>query len=149
MSGARTPAALPIRQISALQSRSMITGIEHVAIASPDPERLAQWYVDMLGFAVNYRSANSRTVFVKAPDGSMIEIVEAKGASDATLEMFSPGLRHLALTVPDFEAAYRRLKDRGIPFLAEPTKKAGNSIVFFADCDGNLLHLLHRETPLP
>jgi glyoxylase I family protein len=126
----------------------MITGIEHVAIASPDPERLAQWYVEMLGFAVNYRSQTSRTMFVKAPDGSMIEIVEAKGASAGAMEMSSPGLRHLALTVPDFELACRQLKERGIQFLAEPVK-GRNSIVFFADPDGNLLHLLHRETPLP
>jgi len=127
----------------------MVTGIEHVAIASPDPERLAQWYVEMLGFAVNYRSSTSRTVFVKAPDGSMIEIVEATGASGAAAGISSPGLRHLALTVPDFEVACRQLKERGIRFLSEPTSKAGNSIVFFADSDGNLLHLLHRETPLP
>ena len=61
----------------------MVKGIEHTAIASPDPERLAQWYVDHLGFADQLRSANSRTHFVKAPDGSMIEIIESKGAPPA------------------------------------------------------------------
>jgi hypothetical protein len=90
----RIPAALRFQQISALLSRSMITGIEHVAIASPDPQRIAQWYVDGLAFAVNYRSANSRTVFVKAPDGSMIEIVEAADPSAGPMGMYSPGLRH-------------------------------------------------------
>lgn len=133
---------------TALQSLSMVTGIEHVAIASPDPERLARWYVDILGFTVNYRSSTSRTVFVKASDGSMIEIVPATGAS-APAGMSSPGLRHLALTVLDFEVACRQLKERGVSFLSEPITKSGNSIVFFADADGNLLHLLHRETPLP
>jgi len=127
----------------------MITGIEHVAIASPDPARLAQWYVEILGFAVNHRSTTSRTVFVKAPDGSMIEIVEASEASAGTPGMSAPGLRHLALTVRDFEVACQQLKERRIPFLGEPTTKAGNSIVFFTDLDGNLLHLLHREAPLP
>ena len=47
----------------------MVKGIEHTAIASPEPERLAQWYVEHLGFAINYQSKNSRTVFVKAADG--------------------------------------------------------------------------------
>ena len=42
----------------------MVTGIEHTAIASPDPLRLAQWYVDHLDFAINYRPPNSRTVFI-------------------------------------------------------------------------------------
>ena len=76
----------------------MVTGIEHTAIASPDPERLAQWYVDTLGFTINYRSTNSRTVFLKAQDGSMIEVIEAKGPAAGAVGMQDPGLRHLART---------------------------------------------------
>ncbi|HEV3198763.1 MAG TPA: VOC family protein [Bryobacteraceae bacterium] len=127
----------------------MVKGIEHTAIASPDPERLAQWYVEHLGFTINYQSTNSRTVFVKAEDGSMIEIIEAARPAAGASQMNDPGLRHLALTVEDFDAAYRRLKDQGVQFLTDVVKKAGNSIVFFTDPDGNILHLLHRETPLP
>jgi glyoxylase I family protein len=55
----------------------MITGIEHTAIASPDPLRLAEWYVEHLDFVINHRSPRSKTVFVKAGDGSMIEIIES------------------------------------------------------------------------
>ena len=61
----------------ALQLPVMVKGIEHTAIASPEPEELAQWYVEHLGFTINHQSKNSRTVFVKAADGSMIEIIEA------------------------------------------------------------------------
>ena len=149
------PAAGPIHQDSqgipcrALQLPVMVKGIEHTAIASPEPERLAQWYVEHLGFTINYQSKNSRTVFVKAADGSMIEMIEAARPAAGVSRMNDPGLRHLALTVEDFDAAYRRLKDRGIPFLTEVVKKAGNSTVFFTDPDGNILHLLHRDTPLP
>jgi len=127
----------------------MVQGIEHVAIASPDPERLARWYVDLLGFRINYQSKNSRTVFVKAPDGSMIEIIEARAPAAAPAELSDPGLRHLALTVVDFDAACGRLRGSGVAFLSEPTTKGGNSLVFFRDPDGNILHLLRRETPLP
>ena len=127
----------------------MIKGIEHTAIASPDPERLAQWYVDHLGFTINYQSKNSRTRFVKAPDGSMIEIIEAGSASAGVSRMNDPGLRHLALTVEDFATECQRLKDGGVTFLSEPSTKGGNSTAFFADPDGNILHLLHSETPLP
>jgi glyoxylase I family protein len=127
----------------------MVKGIEHAAIASPEPERLAQWYVQHLGFTINYQSKNSRTVFVKAADGSMIEIIEAAHPAAGMSKMNDPGLRHLALTVEDFDAACRRLKDQGIPFLTDPVTKSGNSTVFFTDPDGNILHLLHRETPLP
>ncbi len=127
----------------------MVKGIEHTAIASTDPERLAQWYADVLGFRVNYRSANSRTVFVKAEDGSMIEIIEAARPAEGAPNLDDPGLRHMALTVDDFDATYQALVAHGVKFLAEPIRKGGNSLVFFADPDGNILHLLHRETPLP
>lgn len=126
----------------------MISGIEHTAIASPDPQRLAQWYVDHLGFIINYQSKNSRTVFVKAPDGSMIEIIEASGPLATAPDMRDPGIRHMALTVADFPAACARLKSQGVAFLGEPQTSGGNSLVFFADCDGNILHLLHRAKPL-
>ena len=56
----------------------MIQGIEHTAIASPDPQKLAQWYVDHLDFTINYNSG--RTVFVKAPNGYMLEIITSEGA---------------------------------------------------------------------
>jgi glyoxylase I family protein len=127
----------------------MVTGIEHTAIASPDPHRLADWYVEHLDFAINYRSPNSRAVFVKAADGTMLEIIESSGAARPPLDMKAPGLRHLAIAVTDFDGMYQRLKSGGVKFLAEPEKKGGNSLVFFTDPDGNILHLLHRETPLP
>ncbi len=127
----------------------MVTGIEHTAIASSDPQQLAQWYVENLGFVINYQSKNSRTVFIKAEDGSMIEIIEAGHPAAAPSQMNDAGLRHLALSVEDFPAACARLRERGVHFLTEPSTKGGNSTVFFTDPDGNILHLLHRENPLP
>ena len=32
----------------------MFKGLEHTAIASPDPERLALWYVNHLEFHINF-----------------------------------------------------------------------------------------------
>jgi glyoxylase I family protein len=127
----------------------LVTGIEHTAIASPDPHRLADWYVEHLDFAVNHRSSNSRTVFVKAADGSMLEIIESNTADRPAPDMKAPGLRHLAIAVTDFDAVYQRLKGKSVSFLTEPEKKGGNSLVFFTDLDGNILHLLQREKPLP
>jgi glyoxylase I family protein len=127
----------------------MVQGIEHTAIASLDPHRLGEWYVANLGFVINYRSSNSKTIFVKASDGSMIEIIEAASGTAPVEGMKDAGLRHLALTVVDFEAAYARLKSLSVAFLTEPQKSGGNTVAFFRDCDGNILHLLHRETPLP
>jgi len=126
----------------------MVTGIEHTAIASPDPERLAQWYVEHLGFVVNHRSTTSRIHFVRASDGSMLEIIEADAPSPGVSGMHDPGLRHLAIAVTDLASVYQRLKSAGVRFLTEPSTTRGNTVAFFTDCDGNILHLLHRERPL-
>jgi glyoxylase I family protein len=126
----------------------MVKGIEHTAIASPDPSRLAQWYVDHLDFVVNYRSGSSKTVFVKAADGSMIEIIESHNQASAS-HMKDAGIRHLAIEVTDLPAEYARLREQGVEFSSEPQTSGGNTVAFFADCDGNILHLLHREKPLP
>ena len=63
--------------------------------------------------------------------------------------MNAAGLRHLALTVADFPGVYARLRAKDVTFLTEAQTTNGNSLAFFADPDGNVLHLLHRETPLP
>ena len=126
----------------------MVTGIEHVAIASPDPLRLARWYVEHLDFVINYQPANSKTVFVKAADGSMIEIIESAPDTQPAAGMHAAGLRHIALTVADFPGVYARLKEKGVPFLTDAQTTNGNSLAFFTDPDGNILHLLHRETAL-
>ena len=127
----------------------MVTGIEHTAIASPDPHKLAHWYVEHLDFAINYQSARSKTVFIKAADGSMIEIIEAAPETKPAEGMKAAGLRHLAIAVSDFAAVHSKLVSKGVSFLTDVQTVEGNTTVFFLDADGNILHLLHRVTPLP
>jgi len=127
----------------------MVVGIEHVAIVSANPEELAQWYVDTLGFEINYHSPSSRTHFVKASDGSMIEIILAKTPDRGPNELRTPGIRHMALTVVGFAAACERLTSLGVEFISPPETSKGNSIVFFRDPEGNILHFIEREKPLP
>lgn len=124
----------------------MINGIEHAAIAASNVEALADWYVSALGFTINYKSPNA--IFVRAADGSMIEIIHAD-ADRGSQTMKTQGLRHLALAVSDFDSAYARLREKGVTFLAEPQESKGNKVVFFSDPEGNYLHLIQRGTPLP
>jgi catechol 2,3-dioxygenase-like lactoylglutathione lyase family enzyme len=51
--------------------------------------------------------------------------------------------------VDDFDAAHRQLQAAGVGFLGEPVNRQGNRLLFFADGDGNILHLIQREKPLP
>jgi glyoxylase I family protein len=124
----------------------MFLGLEHTAIASPDPAGLAQWYVEKLGFHVNFRY--DQFFFVKAPNGTMLEIIPSEGERGPNSPK-DPGIRHLAIAVEDFDAAHRQLKSAGVTFLGEPYNNQGNRLVFFSDRDGNILHLIQREKPLP
>ena len=124
----------------------MFQGLEHTAIASPDPEKLAQWYVDYLGFRINYRYGGN--VFVRAADGSMLEIIPGEGPRE-NQNLKTPGIRHLAVTVEDFDGAHEHLKGRGVNFVTEALNMGGNRLVFFTDLDGNYIHLLKRPAPLP
>jgi glyoxylase I family protein len=131
---------------SVLQSSFMFRGLEHTAIASPDPARLAEWYVQKLDFRINYTYDGN--YFVRASDGSMLEIIPSQGER-APQQMKDPGIRHLAVSVDNFDAALGELRNRGVQFLTEPFANQGNRLVFFSDGDGNILHLIQRERPLP
>jgi glyoxylase I family protein len=124
----------------------MFQGLEHTAIASPDPKRLAEWYVEHLGFHVNFEYAGN--YFVKAKNGTMLEIIPSEGDRGPNA-MKTPGIRHLAILSDDFDAAHAHLQAKGVEFKGEPFSNQGNRLVFFADADGNLCHLIQREKPLP
>lgn len=128
----------------------MFQGIEHTAISSPDPQKLAQWYVDHLEFRINY--TYSGNYFVRAANGTMLEIIPAAtplAAPQTTANNKDGGIRHLAIANDDFDAAYAFLQTKGVHFVGEPFEAQGNRLVFFNDLDGNLLHLIQRANPLP
>ena len=124
----------------------MFQGLEHTAIASPDPAALAKWYVDTLGFHINFHY--DAFFFVKAPNGSMLEIIPSEGERGSN-KMKDPGIRHLAIAVDNFDESLAALKSKSVKFAGKPYENQGNRLVFFADLDGNLLHLIQREKPLP
>jgi glyoxylase I family protein len=124
----------------------MFKGLEHTAIASPDPRALAHWYVDHLQFRINFEYEGN--YFVRAADGSMLEIIPSEGERGSN-KLKDPGIRHLAVEVDDFDAAYEELRRKGVSIVKDPYEAQGNRLVFFTDLDGNLLHLIHRPKPLP
>jgi len=124
----------------------MFKGLEHTAIASPNPQKLAQWYVDHLEFYINFQYLGN--YFIKAKNGTVIEIIPSEGERPEQ-NIKSPGIRHFAIQVDDFEAAREKLREMGIPLLNDPIQMGGNRLQYFTDADGNFIHLIHREKPLP
>jgi glyoxylase I family protein len=82
-------------------------------------------------------------VFVQAADGTMLEIIPAEGPRPAA-NAKTPGFRHLAIKVEDFDAACRDLESKGVKFHDPPREVEGARLVFFDDADGNIVHLIHR-----
>jgi len=111
-----------------------------------DQTKAREVYVDKLGFVINFEYDGN--YFVKAPNGAMLEIIPAEGDRGSN-KMKDPGIRHLAVMVEDFDSGYAELKSKNVQFLGEPYVNQGNRLVFFGDADGNILHLIKRDKPLP
>jgi catechol 2,3-dioxygenase-like lactoylglutathione lyase family enzyme len=125
-------------------------GIDHPAICCHDVNRQVEWYCQHLGFrqiASNGKTPPSVLIGYEE-GGAAIEMspVRDAGPSPAETPRFGPGLRHLALRVSDFEEAYRRLKNLGVKFMAEPGPAlGGGTIVSFRDPEGNELQIVQRN----
>jgi glyoxylase I family protein len=124
---------------------SLIKGVEHVAIATKDPQRLARWYVEHLNCAP-LRDTGA-TVYIKAPNSVILEFVTAENTSPSP-GIRDSGIRHIAFSVDDLEAAHAQLKSTGIEFEPLPIVLPAMRLHFFRDLEGNYLHLVCREKPL-
>jgi catechol 2,3-dioxygenase-like lactoylglutathione lyase family enzyme len=123
----------------------MINGIEHLGIFSNDTEALKNWYIEMCGFEQVYENGKG-TYFLKADDGSMIEFVNATQDGGVMGDKTS-GLRHIALSVDDFDSVCDTLMAANVEVVSEPMidDEKGIKTFFFRDIDGNVLHLIYRR----
>jgi len=126
-------------------SGSLILGVEHVAIATTNPQKLASWYVQHLNFAELLDTGT--TVYIKSPNSIVLEFVKAEGVPPKP-GIRDAGLRHIAFAVEDLEAAQTQLRVSGVQFESAPVVVPGMRLLFFRDLEGNYLHLVQREQPL-
>lgn len=126
----------------------MIIGIEHIAIYANDTKALADWYIKYLD--VKVVSDNLKGVyFIAFSDNSMLELCPNPAEKNKIAELETPGIRHLAITVDDFDAAAAKIKESGVEILQEPTTAPNGAItMFFRDIEGNILHFIKRPSPL-
>jgi len=118
--------------------------LEHIGLPAANASALADWYVRCLGAEIIH--AEGETRFVRLPGGSMLEIYSATATSGRTNDNGLAGFRHLALRVASIEPARDALAARGVKFQAEIKPAGGGGrVLFFADGEGNLLHLVERN----
>ncbi|HYE19941.1 MAG TPA: VOC family protein [Tepidisphaeraceae bacterium] len=130
----------------------LFTAIDHPAIACADSAAQIEWYCRVLGMRVIAADGKQPPAAIvgyvdRVGDGPVIELMPARepGGRPEEAPRFSPGLRHLALRVSDFDAAHRDLSAAGVTFLGEPgTALGGGRIVSFRDPEGNELQIVER-----
>jgi len=128
---------------------NMFSGFEHTAIAAHDSKRLGDWYIRMFGLQVVHDNGKTPpTYLLRAPDGTVIEILPAAAGERANYTQTDAGLRHLALTVTDFDAALSYLCGQGIDQFFDLRQSEQSKLIFFRDPEGNILHLMWRAKPL-
>lgn len=124
----------------------MNISIDHIAIPSPDPVALKNWYERVLGAREIFNNGqNPPTLLITLPGGGSFEIYAGEGAPENRGNNKLPGFRHIALRVDSLDTAKMELEKRGVIFSGEICPAAGGGrILFFADGEGNLLHLVER-----
>lgn len=127
----------------------MFQGFEHTAIAAQDTKKLADWYCRVFDLKVVYDNKKEpATYMLKAPDGTMLEIVPATNSDNRQYEARDKGIRHIAIKVVNFQEASNKLEGQGVTFFENKTLQDGGKLAFFRDPEGNILHLMWRTKEL-
>ena len=63
---------------------------------------------------------------MRASNGTLLEIIPSEG-DRAPQQMKDPGIRHLAITVDNFDAAIEELQKRGVEFLTQAHRRPRQS----------------------
>ncbi|MDR3267872.1 MAG: VOC family protein [Tannerella sp.] len=125
--------------------KKVFLGIDHPAIAAGDVETLSKWYCDVLGYEVYVRTEKPIYI-IKAPDGTLIEVMPQDETARPERTVNTPGWSHLALRVSDMDAAIAALDAHGVNWAgAEFEAVGGGRIRNFTDPEGNLLQIVQRR----
>jgi glyoxylase I family protein len=124
--------------------------IEHLGLAARDPIAMKDWYVRVLRAEVVFDNGQTPPAFFLDVGGLLLEIYEGDFGVRDTSDNKLHGWRHLAVRVDSIEQAKRELELLGVKF-PEQAKPAGGGgrVLFFQDCEGNLLHLVERPAGSP
>lgn len=126
-------------------SQIMELSLEHIAIPAADPKALKKWYEEALGAKLVFDNGQDPPTYLISLGQVWLEIYAAEAESPHRGNNRLAGFRHLALKVNSIATARTELEKGGVHFTEpiRPAAGAGN-VLFFADCEGNLLHLVER-----
>ncbi|HUZ08504.1 MAG TPA: VOC family protein [Candidatus Paceibacterota bacterium] len=123
----------------------MNISVEHIAVVAKNPVALKSWYERVLGAREIFNNGQNPPTCLIALGNVWFEIYAAEKSLPETANNKLAGFRHLALRVDSLDAAKIELEKRGVNFSgAERPAAGGGRILFFEDCEGNLLHFVER-----
>jgi catechol 2,3-dioxygenase-like lactoylglutathione lyase family enzyme len=125
--------------------------LEHIAINTAEPVKMAQWYVEHLAMKIARSEAKSPFAhfLVDSSDQSVIEIYSNPAAEVPVYTDMSPFTLHFAFLVDDMAGERARLIAAGATSAGEPvTTPAGDQLAFLRDPWGVTLQLVKRQVSL-
>ena len=127
--------------------------IDHLGVAVRSLDQALRFYEQQLGFAVSMRETVQHekvNVAMLPAGGARIELLEATEPDSVIgkfIEKRGEGLHHVAVKVPDLNAAVQRLKAGGARLLNDPRPGAGGHLYVFvhpSSTGGVLLELIQE-----
>ena len=131
---------------------------DHVGLNVADLDAMSAWYCTNFDLAIEFEFALDQVDFqgamLRSADGWRLELLRRSGngpglqASNPVEAALTRGYGHVALDVPDVDAAYDALiaagaSDRMSP---RPSPEPGVRMAYVADPEGNLVELLDRSS---
>jgi lactoylglutathione lyase len=132
--------------------------LDHVGLTVADLDAMSAWYCQNLDLAIEFEFAldhvDFRGAMLRSADGWRLELLCRAGnrgglqAANPVEAALTRGFGHVALDVPDVDAAYDALvgagaEDRMSP---RPSPEPGVRMAYVADPEGNLVELLDRTS---
>jgi catechol 2,3-dioxygenase-like lactoylglutathione lyase family enzyme len=121
-------------------------GLRHLALNVRDLERMKRFYVDLLGFAVEWEPDPDNVYLSSGIDNLALHRAAVRADDRATPAV--EALDHLGLIVraaDDVDRWAEFLKSRGVAIDAAPrTHRDGARSFYFRDPDGNRVQVIHH-----
>ncbi|HVP19986.1 MAG TPA: VOC family protein [Spirochaetia bacterium] len=126
-----------------------VRSIDHVSINVKDFDASVAFYGGVLGFRrlQTVPMAGFSITYFEIPGGGRMELFDYKGGSTtARREESEVGLRHLAFTVEDVEAAEKALREKGVTIVLPTTDlpSLGAKVMLFLDPNGVTLEVCQK-----
>ena len=118
-----------------MEKRSVDMRLELVPLRSTDVDRIKAFYIDQVGFILDYdiEPGNAMRVVQLTPPGSACSIVFGVGMTDPN----APAVHGLHLVVDDLEAVRATLLGNGVGVSEVSDLGRGVRYAYFSDPDGN------------